>query len=52
MNRQWHVKAQVTRHDDQAILAAMGQRWTGVLAAMTSCQGFAWRFQAIGITTD
>jgi hypothetical protein len=52
MNRQSHVKAQATRHDDQAILAAMGQRWAGVLAAMTGCQGFAWRFQAIGITTD
>ena len=51
-NRPSPVKAEVTRHDDQAILAAMGQQWAGVLAAMTGCQGFAWQFQAIGITTD
>jgi hypothetical protein len=52
MSKQSRVKAQATRHDNQAIPAAMGQRWAGGLATMTGCQGFAWQFQAIGITTD
>jgi hypothetical protein len=52
MNRPAHIKAQATSHDEHAILAAMGRRWAGVLIARTGRQGFAERFQAIGITTN
>lgn len=52
LNRQLHVKAQAMRHDDQAKLVAMGRWWIGVLIAIIDKQGVAWRFQAIGITTD
>jgi hypothetical protein len=52
MHRQSPIKAHATGQDDEARLAAMGQRWPRVLAAITRGLGFVWGGQAVELTTD